>query len=171
MLCNRSALLLKVLAGLILAGTCFVLAGEKKISKRELPYSVRTAFGKAYPHAKILGASKEMEEGKTLYEIESTDGTTRRDLLYKADGTVVEIEETVALSDLPDRVKATIQKELSSRKISKIEKLFHGQTVEYEIHMVGGKKKLELVVDPEGKVEKREGGKQEGKNLEQKSPR
>jgi len=165
---NRSALLLKVLAGLLLAGTCFVFAGEKKISKKELPDSARTAFGRAYPLAKILGASKEMEEGKTLYEIESTDGTTRRDVLCKADGTLVEIEETVALSDLPDHVKATIQKESSGKKISKIEKLIRGQTVEYEIHMVRGKKKYELLLDSEGKVVRPEKEKQEGKNPEQK---
>ncbi|MGA9363002.1 MAG: PepSY-like domain-containing protein [Bacteroidota bacterium] len=168
MLRNHTTLLVRVLAGLMLVTTSIVLAGEKKISKKELPDSVRTAFGKAYPHAKILGTSKEVEEGETLYEIESVDGTTHRDLLYKADGTVVEVEETVALSDLPEHVKATIQKESSGKKISKIEKLIHGQTVEYEIHMVTGKKKHELLVDSEGKVVRPENEKQEGKNPEQK---
>jgi hypothetical protein len=168
MLANRTVLLAKALAGVVLISTSVVLAREKKISKKELPVSVRTAFDKAYPHAKIVGMTKETEKAETLFEIESVDGTTRRDLLYKANGAIVEIEETMALNDLPEQVKATVQKESSGKRISKIEKVIHSQSVEYEIHMAIGKKKHELLVDSEGKVVRPEMEKQQGKNPEYK---
>ena len=127
-------------------------AGEKEIAKKDLPAPVLAAFEKAYPHATIKETAKEVKDGKTLYEIESLDGTTSRDVTYLADGKTVEIEETVAAAELPDAVKATVSKEYPKGKISKAEKVTHGEALEYEIHVVVPKVKHELVVDPSGKV-------------------
>jgi hypothetical protein len=129
-----------------------VYSGEKKITKKELPGEVLSAFEKSYPKATIKGLSREEEDGKTLYEIESLDGKTARDLLYSADGKVVEIEETVAAGQLPAAVKSTVDKEHPKGKIVKAEKVTKGSIVEYEIHIAIGKKTHELVVDPAGKV-------------------
>src|SRR5262245_41350907 len=100
---------LSVVACMIVLPFRSSLAQEKKISEQDLPVAVRAAFERSYPHAKVQGASQEVEKGKKLYEIESVDGTVRRDLLYMADGSIIEIEEDLAVSDLPDAVKAAIQ--------------------------------------------------------------
>ena len=131
-------------------------AQEKKISQRELPAAVRTAFEKTYPHAKIQGASEEVEKGKKLYEIESTDGTVRRNLLLEADGTIVEIEEEIAVSELPATVKATIQKKYPSDKIEMVEKITRGSTEEYELLLLAGKTTREVVVGSDGVIRTRE---------------
>jgi len=136
-------------------------AQEKKISQQELPAAVRTAFEKTYPHAKIQGASQEVEKGKTLYEIESIEGTVRRDLLLEADGTIVEIEEEITASDLPAAVKATIQKNFPSDKIEKAEKITRGSTEEYELQLLAGKTTREVVVGPDGVIRTREKEKDE----------
>jgi hypothetical protein len=141
------------------------IAGEKKITKKELPGEVLSAFQKAYPKATIKGLSKEEENGKTYYEIESLDGKTARDISYLADGKVAEIEEAVATSALPAAVKATVGKEYPKGKIVKSEKTTRESTVEYEIHVTVGKDKHELVVDPSGKVVKHE---KEGKEEDEK---
>ena len=129
---------------------------EKKISEEELPTAVRATFEKSYPHAKIQGVSQEVEKGKKVYEIESMDGTVRRDLLFKADGSIVEIEEELAAGDLPAAVKATIQKKYPSEKVEKAEKITKGSIEEYELHLLAGKTRYEVVVAPDGVIRTRE---------------
>jgi uncharacterized membrane protein YkoI len=130
------------------------IAGEKKITKKELPGEVLSAFQKAYPKATIKGLSKEEENGKTYYEVESLDGKTTRDISYLADGSVAEIEETIMASALPEAVRTSVSKEYPKGKIAKCEKVTRESTVEYEIHVAIGKATHELVVDPAGKVVK-----------------
>jgi len=129
---------------------------EKKIAKKELPSAVLTAFEKAYPEAKILGTSMETEDSTTYFEIESKDGKVKRDLLYKADGTVKEIEERVAQTDLPAAIKEAIAKEYPKGKIRKGEKTTRDNVVEYELIVRNGKDKLEVVLDETGKIVKTE---------------
>ncbi len=84
-------------------------AGEEKITKKDLPRAVLSAFEKAYPKADIKGLSREEEGGSVFYEIESLDGKTSRDILYTSDGKPAEIEEAIAVKQLPAAVKATVQ--------------------------------------------------------------
>ena len=127
-------------------------AQEKKISQNELPAVVREAFTRAYPHANIRGTSMEVEKGVTYYEIESLDGTQSRDILYRADGTVAEIEEAVAAGSLPGPVKSAVGKEFAGAKIAKAEKVTKGTAVSYEVHLSQGSKTGSIVVDPSGKI-------------------
>ena len=130
--------------------------GSKKFTKKDLPPAVLTAFQQAYPKAEIKGASKEKENKKTYYEIESVDGKTKRDILYTEDGSVYETEETIAASALPELVMKAIKTNSPKAKIEKAEKLMHDSVVEYEVVLVKDKKKTELVVDAKGKIVKTE---------------
>jgi hypothetical protein len=125
---------------------------EKKISKKEVPAAVLSAFEKAYPHANIKGTSTEVEN---YYEIESMDGKQARDILYLPDGTATEIEEAVAVNSLPDLVKSAVEKEFVGAKVAKAEKVTKGEGVSYEIHVTLGAKKGSAVVDPSGKILKK----------------
>jgi hypothetical protein len=153
---------------------CFALtlngvAGETKISKKNLPAAVLSAFEKAYPKAVIKGLAMEKEDGKTFYEIESVDGKLSRDILYLADGTVSEIEEGVAPVDLPAIVKAAVVKEHPKGKIVKSEKTMHGSEVTFELHVKSGKAAFEVVVAPDGKIIKNQkaGSAKEGKEAKE----
>ena len=128
--------------------------GEKKIKAKDLPAAVASAFQKAYPLAKIKGTSTETENGKTMYEVESIDGKINRDLLYAADGTCIEIEETVAVKDLPADVAAGLKKGFPQGKVTKAEKLIKGETVQYEMVIQKGKEKHEVVFDTKGAIVK-----------------
>jgi uncharacterized membrane protein YkoI len=125
---------------------------EKKLSSTQLPPAVQAAFHKAYPAAKIKGASSEVENGKTLYEVESVDGSVNRDLLYSADGSVVEIEETIALNALPNEVSNALKTAAGKGKVQKAEKLTKAGTIQYEFVISTGKHKREVVIDPSGKI-------------------
>src|SRR5258708_12419879 len=83
-------------------------AQEKKITAKQVPAAVITAFRASYPNATIRGYAQEKENGKVFYEIESREGTTQRDILYNADGTVAEIEESIAATDLPAAAQEAI---------------------------------------------------------------
>src|SRR2546423_10663052 len=81
-------------------------AQEKKITANQVPAAVIAAFKTSYPNATIRGYAREKENGKVFYEIESREGTTQRDVLYNPDGTVAELEEAVAFTDLPAAARA-----------------------------------------------------------------
>lgn len=106
---------------------------ERKISKKELPAPVLAAFQKAYPMATIKGLNEEKKEGKTYFEIESIDGKIERDLLYLADGSVAEIEESIETADLPPAVRAAVEAEYPKAKFGKAEKVTQGTSVHYDV--------------------------------------
>ncbi len=142
------------------------VAGEKKLTRKQVPAAVLTAFEKAYPSATVKGYSKEVEKGKIYFEIESMDGKTGRDVLYNADGSVAEVEESMAAADLPSAVSATVSKEYPKGTISKAEKTTRGKDVTYEVHVLSGKSKHEVVVDPSGKLVKHENEAEEDEKSE-----
>lgn len=129
-------------------------AQEKKVAKNEVPAPVLAAFAKAFPKAQAIGYAQEKEDGKTLYEVESKEGTIHRDVTFEPDGKLVVVEESIEVKDLPAAVRATLGKEKG--KCALAEKLIRGEAVEYEFHMRDGKNEFEVVIDATGKVLKRE---------------
>jgi hypothetical protein len=133
------------------------------IPEKEVPAAVLAAFQKAYPEALMKAFARENEDGKTYYEIESIDGGRARDVLYLADGSVVESEVGVSEAELPATVKATLEKRHPRRQMVKAEKTIRGSTITYEVNLKTGKDKYELVIEPGGRVvrEKRIAGRKE----------
>jgi hypothetical protein len=135
-------------------------AGEKEetarggVDLKVLPEAVLTAFKAAYPNAVIKGASKEVENGVTQYEIESMDGTQARDLLYAADGKVIEFEEAIPAADLPAAVKATLAKDYPGYEVAKAELLTKGAVKQYELTLKP--KTIGVTLTPDGKIVEKE---------------
>jgi uncharacterized membrane protein YkoI len=127
---------------------------EQAVDLKILPPAVLKAFKAAYPNAVIKGASKEVENGVTQYEVESVDGQLNRDLLYLADGKVIEIEETIAPENLPAPVKQTLAKEYAGAKVLKAEILTRDGAKAYELSIELKGKKMGVTIDPQGKVVK-----------------
>jgi uncharacterized membrane protein YkoI len=131
-------------------------AGEMKagagVDLNILPPTVLAAFQKAYPKAEIKGASKETEKGVTYYEIESVDGKMNRDLLYTADGKVVEVEEAVAPGALPPAVLKALDKAYPGYKILKAEDLLKDGQKLFELEIQVNGKKTGVTIDPSGKI-------------------
>jgi len=107
----------------------------------QLPAPVTAAFKKAYPKATIRGTSKETENGKTVYEVESVENGMARDLIYAADGTVMETEEAMSPADLPPAVTAALKKLYPKATIAVAEKQTKGTMVQYELQVKGAAKK------------------------------
>jgi hypothetical protein len=127
-------------------------AQEAKVAKNDIPKGILSSFTRAYPKGVILGASKETENGKLLYEIESADGSLRRDLLYTPEGKLIEIEETVEPDSLPHAVAKEMKRQLGEGKLVQSERVIRGRTVRYEFHIDHGGHVTEIVLDPNGRL-------------------
>ena len=87
----------------------------------------------------------EKENGKVVWEVESTENGLGRDLLYTPDGTVVEIEEEVPSAQLPVPVTVAVKAQYPAARIVKGEKVTRGATVVYELQLAGAaRKSIEL---------------------------
>ena len=128
------------------------LAQEKKITAKQVPAAVIAAFKASYPNATIRGYAWEKEHGKVFYEIESLEGTTHRDVLYNPDGTVAEIEESIAATDLPAAAQEAIHQKYPRAVISLAEKTTAGDRVGYEVSARQGRKRISMEFDAAGKV-------------------
>lgn len=149
------------------AGTRLNAQGKPKFTAKDLPAAVTAAFEKAYPKAKILDASTETEKGLTYYEIESLDGSQRRDLLYMQDGKVFETEETVVPFDLPETVKLAVSRNLSQSRILTAEKTVRQSAVQYDLTVQIHGKKYNMSIDGAGKVLSKRETKARDKNSEE----
>jgi hypothetical protein len=145
----RPATLL-VTAALAAILTLPATARERKLTRAQVPPAVLTAFEKAYPTAKALHFLEDDKDGKPRYEIESRDGTVSRDLLFAADGAVLEVEETVPEADLPAAVREAVKKSAKGATVKRAEKVTRGATVRFEIELRGGSTR-ELAFDADGK--------------------
>ena len=138
----------------ILAAICGLTSptlAQAKPVKPVLPRAIATAFHQTYPKATILAFSRETENGRTIYEVESRDGTTRRDLLYTPTGTTLEIEETLPAAELPAPVRNAVETAAPGAKVTRAERVTRDTVVTYEIAVRVGGKARSLVIDPGGK--------------------
>lgn len=145
---SRAALIAMAVSLLAIAA----VAQEKKITGKDVPAAVISAFKTAYPNATIRGYAREKENGKVFYEIESREGTTTRDVLYNPDGTVAEIEESIAATGLPAEVQQAMKEKFPKAAITKAERTTAGDKVSYEIVARQGKKRVTIEFDSSGKV-------------------
>jgi len=135
---------------LLLAGSAY--GQEKKIKRSELPPAVEKTVAAQSAGATIHGFSTEKENGQTLYEVEMTVNGHSKDVSMTADGSVVEVEEQVALDSLSPEVKAGLQAKAGSGKIMKVEALTKkDKLVAYEAQVQTNGKKSEVQVGPDGK--------------------
>jgi hypothetical protein len=123
-------------------------------AKVTLPPAIDAAFKKAYPNATVKHVSKESgegaEKGKTVYEVESIDNGMARDLIYRADGSVVSYEETIPESAVPAPVVAAIKTKYPKATLGRCEKTFENNATTYEIALKGAKVSS-VTLTPEGK--------------------
>jgi uncharacterized membrane protein YkoI len=137
--------------GLLLAGTAS--AQEKKIKRSDLPPAVEKTVAAQSEGATIKGFSTEKEKGQTLYEVEMTVNGHSKDILIAADGSIVEVEEQVALDSLSPEVKAGLQAKAGKGKLVKVESLTKkDKLVAYEAQVDTNGKKSEVQVGPDGKA-------------------
>jgi len=117
----------------------------------KVPPAIDAAFKKAFPTATIKNVSKETENGRQQYEVESVDQGKSRDVTYLADGTLLEIEDELSEAEFPPAVTAAINAKYPKATVTKREKLtiVKGNVVQYEAELKGAPVK-EVVLTASG---------------------
>lgn len=148
MMRNRGRMTLAALLGLSMLAVA-ARAGEEKISIEKLPSAVRKAVKKRFPEAEIRGAAKEVEDGKTTYEVELELDGRSVDVALNADGKILEIEKEIPAEKLPSAVRKKLAARYPGAKIEKAEEVTRGEDgpVRYEVAI-----KAEVVLTAKGKV-------------------
>ncbi|HEV2020900.1 MAG TPA: PepSY-like domain-containing protein [Terriglobales bacterium] len=135
-----------------LATVSVVLAQEKKIKREDLPPAVEKTVAEQSKGATIKGFAKEVEKGKTYYEVELTVSGHGKDISMDKNGKIVEVEEEVSLDSLSPAIKEGLVKAAGAGKLDKVESLTKdGRLVAYEAVVKTGTKRSEIQIGPDGK--------------------
>ena len=143
---------MKVIAGFALGVLLCVpvIGSEKKVKMEDLPPAVQKAAKEQIKTATLVGVTKEVEKGKTLYEIETKENGKARDLTLDSTGAVVTVEQEVDLDSIPAPAKAAIQKKAVGAKITKVETVTTGSQVFYEAIVTKNGKDSEVKFNADG---------------------
>jgi uncharacterized membrane protein YkoI len=133
-------------------------AGEKELRKHEVPKAVVEAFEKAYPTTKGVEYEQEIFDGKVAYEVEYKEKGKEYEVLYDANGMVLQKEETIDVKSLPEPVVQAIMKAHPKAKVKEAEKVTKpdGTITGYEVEIKAGGKEFELELDTSGTILKSE---------------
>src|SRR3981081_1577424 len=91
-----------LIASLLLAGVACAEDNEAKVQFKDLPPAVqKTAKEHEQSGTAVRGCTKEIENGKTFYEVETRVNGKNRDILMDESGAVVEVEQQVEIGNVP----------------------------------------------------------------------
>ncbi len=109
-------------------------AEETDVPLDKLPKVVIDAVKKMFPKAELVKATKEVEDGETMYEVTIKENGKKIDVTVEEDGEIEGLEREVDLKDLPKAVTEAIEK--------KYPKAAH-QSAEAVYEIEDGKEELE----------------------------
>lgn len=145
---TSSRCLAAVLAAALALSTPLFAQKAGRPVKKELPLAVHDVFVRAYPHATIKTWIPETKNGKPAYEIESTDGGRIRHVIYGEDGTLIEVDDILAPSEIPDAVRKAVSARYPQSKILHAEKHTAGATFTYSLQVrKKNRKHIEVTLD------------------------
>ena len=88
-----------------------LVAAETNVQMKDLPPAVQKTVQEQTRNAKLRGLAKEVENGKTFYEAETTVNGKSRDVLIDPSGAVVEVEEATDLATIPEPARKAFQQQ------------------------------------------------------------
>jgi hypothetical protein len=96
-------------------------------------------------------AASKLENGKLTYEVETLKHGKSKDIMLDVSGTVLEVEQEVAVSSLPPAVSDAIAKAAHRGKIGKVESVTReGAIANYETTIMSNGQRREVAFSPQG---------------------
>jgi uncharacterized membrane protein YkoI len=133
----------------VLAISAGPFLAAQKVQVKDLPAAVQKGVQDNLNGGTVKTLAKEKEDGKTVYEVESTLNGKTRDFMLDATGHLLSVEDEIAVDALPPAVKTLFEKQGT---IVSAEKLTKGAMVAYEAKVEKhGKKSAVGPVDANGK--------------------
>ena len=141
------------IAALALFGSA--VAAEKTLQMKDLPPAVQKGVQDEAKGAEIKNIGKEIEKGKTTYEVETMLGARHRDFVVDAKGSLLEVEDETTLDAIPAAAKAAIEKKVGTGKLTRVEKMTRGRETFYEAsYTAKSGRKMEALFKPDGTATK-----------------
>ncbi len=115
----------------LLASFCVALllaksaqSAEEKFKPEDLPKAVAATIKARFPDGEIKSAEKEIENQKTVFDIELLQKGLHYEMDVEADGTLLEVEKEVVQEDWPQPLPAAIAAKYPSAKIKVVMQVF-----------------------------------------------
>jgi uncharacterized membrane protein YkoI len=150
----RRVLPLFLIALLLPVFFIFAVEGEEAVAMKDLPPAIQKSIQNLVKEAELKGLSKEVENGATVYEVETLKDGNTRDVLIDATGAILEIEESTTLDRIPGPAKAAIKKAVLGGKVTRVESVTRKGATSYEAIIVKGEKHFEIQVTASGEIMK-----------------
>jgi len=132
-------------------GVALARASERTIQRTDLPPAVQRTADAQSTGATVRRYVKDNEGGHVEYEVEMTLDGHSKDVSIALDGTLLEIEEQVALDAIPGNVRKGLVTRAGGGTITKVESITKlGKIVAYEAQVRTAGKHSEIQVGPDG---------------------
>lgn len=127
-----------------------------RVSKSSIPKAIIASFEKEYPKAKKVHYVKEIEGGKTIFQIDFIMDNKELEALYNNDGTMIQLEEELKTKDIPADLLKVIKEEYPKSKVLEASKIYKGGKFSgYSIEIKTGGKSIEIEFDSSNKIIKK----------------
>ena len=124
---------------------------ESHVSCNTLPAAVLQHAKLEAGPATIRGCVKDRENGKLIYEVETLKDGKSKDITLDVSGTILEVEQEVAISSLPSAVSEAIAKAAHGSKIGKVESVTReGAIASYETTITSNGERREVAFNLQG---------------------
>ena len=135
---------MKKLALMTVAAMITSLTFAQKLQEKDVPASVKTAFQKNFPQAKV----EKWEKEGTNFEAEFKLNRTEQSVLFDAQGNLLETEVEIELNQLPKGVLEYVKANYKGQKVKEAAKITDAKgTVIYEAEIKG----MDILFDSIGK--------------------
>ena len=144
-----------------------VRADEEKVPLEKVPKAVLEAAKKRFPKAEVVGASKETEKDKTVYEVELKEAGKTIDVTLTPEGVITTIEKQIDAKELPKAVTDALEKKYAKATFKVVESVYSVKDGKealdyYEVLLVTAEKKeIEVEILADGKIKHEEEKKSE----------
>jgi len=146
---NLTLLLLCAVSPLLAGAT----VAQERRTKIKAPPAVQKTVNEQSQGATIRGLSKEVENGKTQYELELTVNGHARDMIIDPTGAILEVEEEITLDSLSPAVRVEVEKNIGGAKLLRLESVTKdGALTGYEATVSRAGKKSGLGMGTDGKL-------------------
>jgi hypothetical protein len=95
-------------------------SAQEAVDPDKLPPKVAQAVKARFPGATIVKATKEMENGRVVYDIEMIRSGKKHEMDCREDGTIVDIQNEIPASDLPSAAQTAIKAKYPGSKIKEV---------------------------------------------------
>ncbi|HZD04395.1 MAG TPA: PepSY domain-containing protein [Longimicrobiales bacterium] len=150
-----------IVRGIAVAAVALSLVGgacAQTVTYDQLPQAVKETLEAKFPGAEITKATREMEGGEVIYDIEMTRAGRKHEMDAREDGSIVNFENQIQEGALPAAVTAALQEEHpGSTIVEAMETMVveDGEDVlqEYEVTVRTAEgREVEHTISPDGRI-------------------